>query len=706
MPIFPVLNGSVKTPLRWYSDERLTSWNCFPCNQSDAEWDVTMEATVYAIISPRNTLPPFQFWKPITPIVPAITSWKLYNLSGVEIGDLTSSISAITRVALLEEDRYIYFGNGNLGALQTVRQYSQITFDDGEVYTSELFIPTCEVGDDDVFLDQTFSEQGLIGWGVGNSGNEADATKNNPGAPSDPFPFEDKVTLGLNDGLLWEYNAGVWGSTVPTNLEYRLVKFGANAGQWWQYTTLDGWGLMEDPPILISTGACFVNNPDDLGLTLDNGQGVDFDSIVTVDTVVSVRICVGPFTSGSLDVTVGDTTYSITDTAGGCFTFSATYPGGATQFIAIAVVGHFDGCISTAEITRSASAINCNLMLEWTNCGDVGWMYYETDFVNRFILPNDARIIRPTPVFNTEQTENGRKDQLQDFFRKEVEYHLPVGMVPWHVADALTEIPGNDTIRLRHLQGFGTDTIIRVRTTFSWPEAGKDCVGKLDIFFQVEEATVVTACCDTFAPECDLSKGPGEITSMECFNDDCAQGYVFTADIPEGFYGQLLLSTDGGNNYEETDLQLTSEEWADNEIPVEAIPGLYAILTYFADCELGLTDDRSFGCEEGFAYGYDFSAVGQGQWHMPPSDPLPIEDRVEIHVWKTDHNGVDRGAYWLAAADQFFAHSQQDPDNTILFNITGVSDQGTYVELTVEYVSGTMPTVEEIMFCIGYGEAV
>lgn len=706
MPTFPALNGHVKTPLRLYPDIHMASWVAFPCRDV---WADVAEAVreqpddgPYALVSPRKTMPPFQFTRTVN-TASTIVGWKIYDLDGALLLDITSSAGAIVKVPLIDEDRYLYFGASVLGILPARKQYCQITFNDGLVYTSELYLPTCDEGDDDTYLDQDFA-QTLFGWGVGSSINEADNRIAVAGAPSDPAPYEGKKTINQADAKLYTYTGGSWVQSTPSNGNYRFLR---STGEWWQWTTLDGWGLMgnpgfDAPPFVTGPdGTCFEDNPDGLGLALDTLDGA---SIVDEDTEVTVRVCVGSFTAGTLEVTVGGTTHTITDQAGGCFSFAATYPAGATQYIAIAPTSPaFDGCLLSALVLSSASDTSCNLVLEWEDCGNVGTMYYESGFVNKFYLPLKAEVVRPTAVINIDASEDGDGGRHTNRFRKEIDWTLPVGRVPWHVADALTEIAGHDQVRLVHKLGLGSDAISNVRVEQVWEDEDEDCLCSVTITFQVDEATVGTGCCDEFLPPCDEDLDPGSITSFACYGGDCSVGYVFTASIPAGYRGQLMVSTDGGITYENTDLDLTSAEWAANTIPVDPVEGIYLIRVYYADCEVGVTPDWA-PCGSGYPFRFDsptaYGDPGAGRFLLSSSTVASV---IRIYVDNLDANGTNRTS-WLDAASGQLHIVPVAGGTTTIFNVSSVSADvgGGFRILVVTYVSGPLPT-DEALSCLSYG---
>lgn len=584
MPTFPALNGQVKIPFRWYPNEALTSWNSTPCKGQFQE-------NPFTLLSLMEALPPFQFWT--APTSATITSWTINEKNGGSIqADITADAALVVHQPFDGIDYWIYQGTDLSTPLPSVSPdnalYSLITFSDGSYQISELFRPTCQEsssGSGSFFWN--FSTDGLVGWSTGSSSNDADSVYSGGSGAPPGTPADGTVTINLVDNKVYTFSGGSWNAgSTPSNGDYRLV---ASTGTWYCYNCSfplpDGWEVMADPPFGISSnGACRSGpNPDGLGLFLND---VDFgpDPITFI-----IRILAGGH--GNLHVQVG-TEYlgTITTTGEHSFTISP----GTTGPIELTTAGGWDGCI--VSIRFGGRALDCNMLLEWTNCGNIGGIYYEGGFTNKLLLARDVEIIRPTATITTENTENGRKDQFQDQFRKEVEWKLPVGMVPWYLADALTELAAHDTIRLTQKLGLGTDELKRVRVVQSWPESDDDCLTRVDIFFQVDDETVASRCCDTFDPPCDPEIDPGEITGMTCFELDCDAGYVFTADIPSGYYGELLVSTDSGSTYSTTDLDLSSLAWASNTIPVEPINGLYAIRVYFADCEVGLTADFDLEC--------------------------------------------------------------------------------------------------------------
>lgn len=680
MPTFPNLNGQIKVPLRFYSDERLTSWNALACK-------ATFAACPYTIVTPQDALPPFQFWK--DPSTATITSWEVYDTAGGgPLADLTSDAGLIEQVELSDVDYWVYSGTALDTPLPTadpnVGLYCRIEFSDGTTYWSELFRTTCETpSDSSPVFEWDFDEDGpLIGWGVGSSGNEADDTYSaGDGDPIIIDPPNGWVVINTVDFNVYTYDeiTDTWSSEAPAPDDYRLV---ASTGTWLVFSG-GVWIEMVSPPFTVSgSGVCYIagNNSDDLGLVYD---GIDYGT-----GPWTVIVEVGSISAGSVDLIIGDVTQALS-----VGTNEVTVENIADDTINFAITG-FTGCILSVRVSRADADLLCNLKLEWTNCGNVGNIYYEDGFTNTLFLDRGAEVIRPTIAIVTDNTENGRKDQIQDFFRKEVEYRIPLGDVPWHIADAISEIPGHDTVTLTLKYGQGSVTMTRIRVVQTWPEGNNtnDCYQRLDLFFQVDEATVSTACCDTFDRPCDQELDPGEITDIDCFEGDCDLGVVITADIPAGYFGQLLL-TINGTDWFEGDLDLSSEEWATNEIPVQTEGAFsFSIRVYSGDCEIGVTTPTALPCDVGVAYRFDTGTTDAdpGSGEVRFNNALAASTTF-IFISDFDGNGVDRSAVWLGAFGQI-ALEFRDIDDEVLFDVVSTTNATNYVKIEVTHSAGNAPS--------------
>ncbi len=206
----------------------------------------------------------------------------------------------------------------------------------------------------------------------------------------------------------------------------------------------------------------------------------------------------------------------------GTYTFTTPFELGDT--ITFSGNSAFDGCITDVRISCPADTSTCYPRLDWSNCGNVGNTYYGDGFTNGMYLPADALPILPEVriVIDAEQDQNG--DAVETFRRKETRWTVHIGMVPWHVVDALSDLPLHDTITMNYRDG-GSDTITDVVVQVERPEGFGECLADITLTYRIESEAV--ACCDTFDPPCD---------------DPCTSAYDFDDAVPGE--GRTYLSID------------------------------------------------------------------------------------------------------------------------------------------------------------------
>jgi len=112
----------------------------------------------YKLISPRDAMLPFQFYKPIAALVP--TLWEIFDVnSNVQVVNISNSIPDLVMRRLESKEYYYYDGRQLVGpgnnpiSLPPGYFYSRLVFPNGEMYFSEMFhVPTdgaFNIADDD-----------------------------------------------------------------------------------------------------------------------------------------------------------------------------------------------------------------------------------------------------------------------------------------------------------------------------------------------------------------------------------------------------------------------------------------------------------------------------------------------------------------------------------------------------------------------------
>jgi len=503
MPSFQALNGQIKTPLRWYRTLLEQSRNTIPCRDADCD---------YAILSPNDAMPPFQLWVPTS--VTAITSWKLYDLNDAEIANITSQAGLLSLVPFAAYNYLIYTGGTFSVQIPQQAMYAVILAG-GQSYYSEVFRPLCPAAAPS-YTGETGTitiDGGLYSvaqapdapWSITRYAYLLSGMYSGAGAPTNPdWVFEGSQVANLTTGDLWVYSAGAWTSGRPPGEDFDLW-YNEDAGTQHRY---DGsiW-QSAGPPNIAGVALDYIGifgqnyMPMAIGRRLDEvecfGRWVRFEFQVQVNSgsfhlevwdgdgnVVAETEQFGTdIGTATIDAFVGDSTYTIHIVAG--------TPGTPSSVDVFAIT-----------TTCADDSLDCHMVLNWTSCGNVGNTYYEEGFDQALILPSEAFIQTPEPSTNIEVEEDANQNRIEVFRRTDIEYTVQVGYVPWHILDALTQVPLHDTITLTLARGLGTVPIKALRIEHDWDDVGAQCMAFVDLKFQIDEAAVNGACCGQFDPPC------------------------------------------------------------------------------------------------------------------------------------------------------------------------------------------------------------
>lgn len=497
-PTFTALNGQIKTPWRWYDGQhKLTQYQ--PQCREELEGCIRN-----AVLSANSSLPPFQFPRPSS--VLGITSWKLYDADGNELVDLAADIAQLEVIPFYGYDYVVYDGSPLSASLEPGVYYGRIV-SNGVTYYSEPVQVACDIDQANCFPDPAFPGDNFQNdlepaqmWSIHSSWTRIAAnTVNTPGDPAVPAsPVNGQQVINLADNLLYTRTAGVWVSSTPaasTNW------FDLSNGAWYDF----------DGAAWISTNASMAGMFENYGVCF-NGIG---NASVPVGTQVGsldcscldgdplrIDVTIAEVVAGSVVIKIMDGVTEIatsgTLTANGTFSFSSVIANGYE--LVIIPSADFEGCVTNIGFFCPGSASNCFRRLTWTNCGNVGTTYYAGGFVQELWLRSEVVPMKPTPTNRIESEEQADGSLVETFRRKEVRYELRLGLVPWHVADALSDLPMMDTVRLYHLAGDGYDTLTDVKVENIWDEDTSECLPEIRITFLLDAAAV--ACCDEFDKPC------------------------------------------------------------------------------------------------------------------------------------------------------------------------------------------------------------
>lgn len=500
-PFFTLLNGQIRTPLRFYREGIAPFWDGGCIDES--------EPCEYAVWTSRTKVPPFQAWAPLTDNNVTVASWILRPRNGGADIDMSDYLGELDIVKFEAHYYVVHYGLAFGGLLPVEPLYAIITMTDGEVFTSELFEPRCTLLGEPLTID--FGQ--LCSWTISDSSFVAQGFLTVAGPPAGSGQAGEQW-INIRDGNVYTWGGSSWLVSPYSDGDYYYV---ISECGWYEFNSATTWENMGPaaPWYAVEDGLCFSgDNPDNLSLITD----YTYANIPEAPGTGIITVTITNSTTGS--VIIGDELI----TGNGTFEV-VTYFGAGS--ISITPVSGFDGCLSDLSFRRYRDT--CHLQLNWTNCGNVGNTYYEEGFVNTFFIPRESAPSRPTPTIQLETTENGRKDLIDNFRRKQTEWVMEINAVPWYVADALSDIPLHDTITLTLQDSMGTETLQNVRVEVTWDDASQRCYASIAIYFQVADAAVVTNCCNEFEPLC---PGIGMEASIVSSNywDMTGSNFLFAAD--------------------------------------------------------------------------------------------------------------------------------------------------------------------------------
>lgn len=530
-PTFTALNGQIKTPWRWYDGQhKLTQYQ----PQCRAEMDGCIRN---AVLSSQSSLPPFQFPRPSS--VQGVFSWKLYDVDGNELLDLAAEIPLIEIQPFSTYDYVIYPGT-ILGTPIAAGVYYARIVTGGVTYYAEPFQVACDIEGVDCFYDdwqdwdyQTSEDPGNY-WLPGGAFSRfliyIYGSAGNPVNPS--WEVEGNTVANTADNLLYTWNGSIWVSSVPANGSW----FDYTLGVWWLFSG-GAWstGGAEPNELVPGVGIQFNPTADPVPMGINLGGLGDCSCFDT--SPIRIEITVEDATDGTLSIDIeGDTTEVISEN--GVYGFTSYIANGYIMLFTPSA--DFDGRVTGIQFFCLAGASACFRRLTWTNCGNVGNTYYSGGFVQELWLRSDVVPVFPTPSTRIESEEQADGSVVETFRRKEVRYQLRMGIVPWHIAEAVKEIELMDTVRLYHLEGDGYDTLTDVKVDVAWDEELSECMPEVRVTFLLEAAAV--ACCDEFDRPCLApcvtadgfvsDVGPG--SDGDYLDDDVARYITYVDGVDEG----------------------------------------------------------------------------------------------------------------------------------------------------------------------------
>lgn len=492
-PSFSFTNGQTKAVFRWADSIEKRNRIRLECYDE-------MRACQYKLLTPMNALLPFQFARPFS--VLGITSWEVYNLDGTLELTYNSTDRGLLVIDSGEDfDTVTYNGGALSDSLASGFYYSKIVTAGQAYYSEDFYVMCAEEGDNQIptdyvtlGLNSEVNPSGLFTittWSRFLSG-----TKNTAGAPGGSGTDVGERVANFNDNLLYTWNGSSWDSSGPADA---TGWYDNETGNWYQ-TSGGAWsGMFADPLTIGGTG---ITWPGGLAIPVSLNVG---DLVSCLGQSARIEVVTNLSGAGSVAVTLdGNPLY--TNNGNETETSSATVT--ADDLLTLTPTTDFDGYVTAIRIYCQSSIDSCNMRLTWTNCGAVGNIGYG-DLVQKYYLPVDTIRPRATTKLVTESEEDDQGNKVELFRRKEVEWRMFLGIVPWFVADALTEMCLHNTVKLVHpdqeeagvLSSIArTDILINPKVEFARNDSFSKCLVPCTLTFELDNTSV--ACCDDLDAPC------------------------------------------------------------------------------------------------------------------------------------------------------------------------------------------------------------
>lgn len=513
IPSFPTLNGQVKTPLRWYASELDLNEATERCREQ--------EGCEFALLSKADALPPFQIRS--EPGAGMVSAWSLlYANDGTVAVDLFSEISLLSSY-LFSGSAYTVYKGDELSVILAQDTYRMTMVIDGVTYYSERF----RIGCSGELINEEFDS--LAGWTYFGSGiNTAVRVVNVVGNPSQSGLSAGDKVINLNDERIYTWSGTSWSTSNPTNPSYWYVEEDDN----WLY--FDGAFNGVSSPVAISQvdgdwRVCWAGDP---AVTLVFAV----DGILSVFNTYVYEFEIGSATTGSLIVSGPGFEQEST---GGETLMIESYMDNANPIVLVPQDG-WDGCVTRVTVRTKHTFEQCAGELRWSHCSPVGNVYFGQNYENRFWFDRKDATLNSEVTTVTETKEDSRRRTVETLKRKDVEWSLVLGYLPWYLEDALTELPQCDTIELRMPGKTTWDTLRQVSVVAEQDEVGGDCLKLVTVKFRLDEATVSTGCCGPFDAPC---SAPCVTNVLGFFGDESSSGTYIRNDSPTYYTYNAILGT-------------------------------------------------------------------------------------------------------------------------------------------------------------------
>lgn len=500
------MNRESKTTLRWYADQRLINRNriaCKPANGTDPKpWALTM---------PNRTIIPFQIRS--TAGTTEATSWKVYDLEGTEVLDLTASIGDLVFEDYANPPRtIIMLEEPLLDAGLDKGVYEMVIETDMGTYYSETFEVMC---DQELGVMENSDQSDITdftNWSYSGYSRIYSSTFTGSGRPNTDGTFVGEKRINFTDNLLYTWNGTSWNSSTPVTGIYWVDEPG---GQWYTYGG-GGWQGVVPPMQHDGQNTCWYK-----GLAMVPWVYTPSSETLPGYALLRFTIFRGSTITGSIALYVGGVLIDTYDDADNGSEQSVSVYLNAGDTISFIPSGGFNGCLFNSEFIEYSDGSECAFVLSWRNCGDLGTVLYsENDFRNYLYLnPTTTQPVElsdPTPVFKVSNETGDRQQDVTTQTRKDIDWKLTM-QLPWYVIDALTDAAACDDVRISVPYSSGEDNITDMRFSVDW--SASKCLALVEMTFKVVgDETVSDNCCAPFDKPCPCLNITTNYTGQACMS--------------------------------------------------------------------------------------------------------------------------------------------------------------------------------------------
>ena len=498
----PWINREIKCAFRWYRSASLRHRNRVSTNDRNPP-----SGGIASLPFPARTILPFQIL--VEPGTTGVASWLIKDLDGATAYDMAAHIPLLALAQFANPSRAIICLEQVIHdtALPEGQYEMEITTEEGEVAYSETFELLCAM--DGALLANSDLSSGVTNWFHPEPFNNVNGVvQANGDLPTEGMEVFDAYIV-TGDGLVYTWNGSSWDTSTPSNGSYWGV---ATPGTAYYIFSGGAWVLLNPAPFFPGNpSSCWIGT----STVIPFGYRVPASALPGL-VRIRFQIWRGSPIVGTIAVFAGGVSLgTFSEADNGVMQEFTVYltPGATIEFFPSS---GFAGCLDRQEFLAIPDGTDCMTMVEWWDCGDLGTVAYSIGnggFSNVLYLREggsslQASVYDPTPQISeeAETDQSGASSAIKR--RKEVEWRMELGYMPWHVMDALSEMVVSGERMVRVPWGGNSDRLLTARMETQWN--AKDRLATGSVMFRVDEATAATGCCDLFDRPCTEPCGPAD----------------------------------------------------------------------------------------------------------------------------------------------------------------------------------------------------